>query len=92
MADFWVVALAGVLGGSSVSALFRYLTTRRFQSISLEEKLRHEMMEMVSNLKIEIATLKTELDHWKDKYHTLDKEYTSLKTKFEKLIKDKANG
>lgn len=85
--QIWIWLLSGVLGGTSINALFRYLTTRRFQSISLEEKLRAEIMDQVSTLKVEIATLKTELDHWRNKYHSLDKEYTSLKAKFDKLTK-----
>ena len=92
MNEIWAYLIAGVLGGSSISALFRFLTTRRFQSISLEEKLRSEMMKMNSDLKMEIRGLKTELDHWKDKYHTLEREYTSLKSRFEKLIKENKNG
>lgn len=81
--------LSGILGGTSISALFRYLTNRRFQSISLEEKLRSEMYSQIDNLKTELATLKQELDQWRGKYLTLHKEYTKLKTDFDKLVKDK---
>jgi len=41
--ETWVYLLSGVVGGTGVSSLFKYLTNRRFQSISLEEKLRAEM-------------------------------------------------
>lgn len=85
----WIYLLSGVLGGTSFTAFFRYLSTRRFQSISLEEKLRAEMLEMNRELKIELDTLKQELDHWKDKYFTLSKEHTRLKSDLNKLTKDK---
>ncbi|MEI7419433.1 MAG: hypothetical protein WCK24_01065 [Actinomycetes bacterium] len=85
----WIYLLSGVLGGTSVAALFRYLSTRRFQSISMEERLRAEMFEQIDSLKVELATLKAELDQWRDKYLNLHKEYTKLKSDFDKLTKDK---
>jgi predicted nuclease with TOPRIM domain len=90
--ETWVYILGGVLGGTSVSSLFKYLTNRRFQSISLEEKLRAEMLASNNELKSELATLKQELDQWRDKYLNLHKEYTRLKAAFDKLVKDKPNG
>jgi predicted nuclease with TOPRIM domain len=87
--ETWVYILGGVLGGTSVSSLFKYLTNRRFQSISLEEKLRAEMLASNNELKNELATLKEELDQWRDKYLNLHKEYTRLKSAFDKLGKDK---
>ena len=84
-----VYILGGVLGGTSVSSLFKYLTNRRFQSISLEERLRAEMITNNKELRDEIATLKQELDQWRDKYLNLHKEYTRLKAAFDKLVKDK---
>jgi predicted nuclease with TOPRIM domain len=84
-----VYILGGVLGGTSVSSLFKYLTNRRFQSISLEERLRAEMVSNNKELRDEIATLKQELDQWRDKYLNLHKEYTRLKSAFDKLVKDK---
>lgn len=90
--ETWVYILGGVLGGTSVSSLFKYLTNRRFQSISLEERLRAEMVASNKELKDELATLKQELDQWRDKYLNLHKEYTRLKSAFDKLVKDKGNG
>lgn len=87
--DTWLWVVSGILTGTSVTALFRYLTNRRFQSISLEQKLRAEMFEQIDKLKTELATLKQELDQWRDKYLNLHKEYTKLKTEFDKLKKDK---
>lgn len=87
--QMWLWLMSGVLGGTSISALFKYLSTRRFQSISMEERLRAEMFEQIDGLKTELATLKAELDHWKDKYLTLNKEYIKLKSDFDKLTKDK---
>lgn len=84
-----VYILGGVLGGTSISSLFKYLTNRRFQSISLEERLRAEMITNNKELRDEIATLKQELDQWRDKYLNLHKEYTRLKSAFDKLVKDK---
>ncbi len=86
--EVWMWVVSGILTGTSVTALFRYLTTRRFQSISLEQKLRAEMFEQIDNLKNELATLKAELDQWRDKYLNLHKEYTKLKSEFDKLKKD----
>lgn len=86
--EVWMWMVSGILTGTSVTALFRYLTTRRFQSISLEQKLRAEMFEQIDNLKNELATLKAELDQWRDKYLNLHKEYTKLKSEFDKLKKD----
>jgi predicted nuclease with TOPRIM domain len=87
--EMWLYITTGVLGGTGVSSLFKYLTNRRFQSISLEERLRAEMLENNKELRHEIATLKDELDQWRDKYLNLHKEYTKLKSMFDKLVKDK---
>ena len=87
--ETWIWLLSGILGGTSISALFKYLSTRRYQSISMEERLRSEMFEQIDNLKNELATLKAELDQWRDKYLNLHKEYTKLKNDFDKLTKDK---
>ena len=87
--ETWVYLLSGILGGTFMSSLFKYLTTRRFQSISLEEKLRAEIVANNRELKQELATLKQELDQWRDKYLNLHKEYTRLKSAFDKLVKDK---
>lgn len=87
--ETWVYLLTGIIGGTGVSSLFKYLTNRRFQSISLEERLRAEMYQNNQELRGEIATLKNELDQWRDKYLNLHKEYTKLKSMFDKLVKDK---
>jgi uncharacterized membrane-anchored protein YhcB (DUF1043 family) len=87
--EVWVYLLSGIVGGTSVSSLFKYLTNRRFQSISLEQRLRAEMYENNKQLRDEIATLKDELDQWRDKYLNLHKEYTKLKSMFDKIVKDK---
>jgi predicted nuclease with TOPRIM domain len=87
--EMWLYITTGVLGGTGVSSLFKYLTNRRFQSISLEERLRAEMYQNNKELRDEIATLKDELDQWRDKYLNLHKEYTKLKSMFDKIVKDK---
>jgi molecular chaperone GrpE (heat shock protein) len=87
--ETWVYLLTGIIGGTGVSSLFKYMTTRRFQSISLEERLRAEMLQNNKELRDEIATLKNELDQWRDKYLNLHKEYTKLKSLFDKIVKDK---
>jgi uncharacterized membrane-anchored protein YhcB (DUF1043 family) len=87
--EVWLYLLSGIVGGTSVSSLFKYLTNRRFQSISLEQRLRAEMYENNKQLRDEIATLKDELDQWRDKYLNLHKEYTKLKSMFDKIVKDK---
>jgi uncharacterized coiled-coil DUF342 family protein len=50
------------------------------------------MLASNSELKNELATLKQELDQWRDKYLNLHKEYTRLKSAFDKLVKDNKNG
>lgn len=87
--EIWVYLLSGIIGGTSISSLFKYLTQRRFQSISLEERLRAEMLANNRELRDEIATLKDELDQWREKYLNLHKEYTKLKAMFDKIVKDK---
>jgi len=86
--EIWLYLVSGILGGTGVSSLFKYLTTRRFQSISLEERLRAEMYKNNEELRNEIATLKNELDQWRDKYLNLHKEYTKLKSMFDKIVKE----
>jgi chromosome segregation ATPase len=85
----WLLILSGILGGTGFSSFLRYLSTRRIQSINLEERLRAEMFEQIDKLKSEINTLKTELDEWRGKYLTLNKEHVKLKAEFDKLTKDK---
>jgi predicted nuclease with TOPRIM domain len=87
-----VAILSAIVGTTGLSSLFKYLTNRRFQSISLEEKLRAEMMANNRELKSEINTLKAELDQWRDKYLNLHKEYTRLKSAFDKMVKENNNG
>ena len=87
--EIWLWLISGALGGTSVSAMFKYMSSRRVQSISMEERLRAEMFEQIDSLKTDLATLKAELDQWRDKYLNLHKEYTKLKSVFDKLTKDK---
>jgi predicted nuclease with TOPRIM domain len=87
-----IAILSAIVGTTGLSSLFKYLTNRRFQSISLEEKLRAEMMANNRELKSEINTLKAELDQWRDKYLNLHKEYTRLKSAFDKMVKENNNG
>jgi len=86
--ETWLYITTGILGGTGISSLFKYLTNRRFQSISLEERLRAEMYKNNQELRDEIATLKNELDQWRDKYLNLHKEYTKLKSMFDKIVKE----
>lgn len=85
----WLLILSGILGGTGFTSLLRYLSTRRIQSINMEERLRAEMFEQIDKLKSELNTLKAELDQWRDKYLTLNKEHVKLKSEFDKLTKDK---
>ena len=87
-----VAILSAIVGTTGLSSLFKYLTNRRFQSISLEEKLRAEMTSHNRELKLELNTLKQELDQWREKYLNLHKEYTRLKSAFDKMVKEKNNG
>lgn len=84
----WIALLSGVLGGTGLSALLKYLSTRRSQSISVEERLRSEMFEQIDKLKQEIDALKVDLENWRDKYLTLHKEHVKLKAEFDKLTKE----
>ena len=87
-----VAILSAIVGTTGLSSLFKYLTNRRFQSISLEEKLRAEMTSHNRELKLELNTLKQELDQWREKYLNLHKEYSRLKSAFDKMVKEKDNG
>jgi len=85
----WLLILSGILGGTGLSTLFKYLSTRRGQSISVEERLRTEMFEQLDKMREEIAALKLDLENWRDKYLNLHKEHAKLKAEFDKLTKDK---
>lgn len=85
----WIALLSGVLGGTGLSAVLKFLSTRRSQSISVEQRLRTEMFEQIDKLKQEIDALKVDLENWRDKYLTLNKEHVKLKAEFDKLTKDK---
>jgi predicted nucleic acid-binding Zn-ribbon protein len=85
----WLWVLSGIVGGTGFTGLLRYLSTRRTQSISMEERLRSEMFEQIDKLKIEIRDLKADLDNWREKYLSLHKEHVKLKSEFDKLTKDK---
>jgi predicted nuclease with TOPRIM domain len=87
-----IAILSAIVGTTGLSSLFKYLTNRRFQSITLEEKLRAEMMSHNRELKQELNTLKGELDQWREKYLNLHKEYSRLKSAFDKMVKEKNNG
>ena len=87
-----IAILSAIVGTTGLSSLFKYLTNRRFQSISLEEKLRAEMLAQNKELKNDLNTLKAELDQWREKYLNLHKEYTRLKSAFDKMVKEKNNG
>lgn len=87
--ETWLWLMSGILGGTGFTSFLRYLSTRRFQSISMEERLRSEMFEQIDKLKHEITGLKIELDQWQQKYLSLHKEYTKLKADFDKLTKDR---
>jgi hypothetical protein len=86
--NIWIL-LSGLLGGTGLSSLLKYLSNRRGQSISVEQRLRAEMFEQIDKLKQELDALKLELDHWRDKYLALNKEHVKLKAEFDKLTKDK---
>ena len=86
--NIWIL-VSGLLGGTGLSTLLKYLSTRRGQSISVEERLRAEMFEQLDKLKAEIDALKVDLDLWRDKYLNLHKEHVKLKAEFDKLAKDK---
>ena len=84
--NIWIL-VSGLLGGTGLSTLLKYLSTRRGQSISVEERLRAEMFEQLDKLKAEIDALKVDLDLWRDKYLSLHKEHVKLKAEFDKLTK-----
>jgi predicted nucleic acid-binding Zn-ribbon protein len=85
----WLWILSGVVGGSGFTGFLKYLSTRRTQSISMEERLRAEMFAQIDKLKAEINELKADLDNWREKYLSLHKEHVKLKSEFDKLTKDK---
>ena len=87
--DKLLYILSGIVGGTGFTGLLRYLSTRRTQSISMEERLRAEMFEQIDKLKLEISDLKADLENWREKYLSLHKEHVKLKAELDKLTKDK---
>lgn len=77
--------LAVLLGGGALGALgtsiFKYLTNRREQTLTNEEKLREELQEQIDALKEEVKELRTEVGHWREKYFEIYEEHVQLKAR-----------
>lgn len=77
--------LAALLGGGTLgvigTGIFKYLTTRREQTLSNEEKLREELQDQIDALKTEVNALRTDVDHWRDKYFELYEDHVVLKAR-----------
>ena len=77
--------LAILLGGGALGALgtsiFKYLTNRREQTLTNEEKLREELQEQIDALKEEVKELRAEVNSWREKYFEIYEEHVVLKTK-----------
>lgn len=77
--------LAVLLGGGALGAMatsiFKYLTNRREQTLTNEEKLREELQEQIDALKEEVKELRAEVNSWREKYFEIYEEHVVLKTK-----------
>lgn len=79
--------LAVLLGGGALGAMatsiFKYLTNRREQTLTNEEKLREELQEQIDALKEEVKELRTEVNSWREKYFEIYQEHVVLKARLE---------
>lgn len=73
--------LGGGAAGAGGRSLFIYLTNRREQTLSNEEKLREELQEQIDALKQEIVELRNEVNNWRDKYFEIYEEHVQLKAR-----------
>jgi molybdopterin converting factor small subunit len=80
--------IVALLGGGALGAIgtsiFKYLTTRREQTLTNEEKLRDELQEQIDALKEEVHALRTDVDHWREKYFEIYEEHIQLKARLGK--------
>lgn len=80
--------IVALLGGGALGAIgtsiFKYLTTRREQTLTNEEKLRDELQEQIDALKAEVHALRTDVDHWREKYFEIYEEHIQLKARLGK--------
>lgn len=76
-----IALLGGGTLGAAASSIFKYLTNRREQTLTNEEKLREELQEQIDALKEEVQALRTDVDHWRDKYFEIYEEHIQLKAR-----------
>lgn len=77
-----IYALLGtILGGVGVKFLERWIA-RDAQKQDAETKLRDELWKEMANLRGELATVRTELDDWKERYFALYKEHSELMQRY----------
>ena len=77
--------IAAVFGGGAlgiiVQATYNYMTKKRVQTLSNEDKLRKELQDQIDEMKSEIADLKKEVDVWRTKYFDIYEEHIQLKVR-----------
>jgi peptidoglycan hydrolase CwlO-like protein len=73
--------LGGGVLGAIVATVLKYLTNRREQTLTNEEKLREELQEQIDILKRDVQELRTEVSHWREKYFEIYEEHVQLKAR-----------
>ena len=76
--------LGGGAAGASGTSLFKFILSRREQTLTNEEKLRLELQEQIDALKDEIHALRADVNLWRDKYFEILEDHIQLKARLEK--------
>jgi len=75
--------LGGGAAGASGTSLFKFILSRREQTLTNEEKLRLELQEQIDALKAEVQTLREDVNIWRDKYFEILEDHIQLKARLE---------
>lgn len=76
--------LGGGAAGASGTSLFKFILSRREQTLTNEEKLRLELQEQIDALKDEVHALRADVNLWRDKYFEILEDHIQLKARLEK--------
>lgn len=75
--------LGGGAAGASGTSLFKFILSRREQTITNEEKLRQELQEQIDALKAEVHEMRVDVNHWRDKYFEILEDHIQLKARLD---------
>lgn len=82
--DTLIALLGGGAAGAGGTSLFKFILSRREQTLTNEEKLRQELQSQIDEMKEEIKVLRTEVNSWRDKYFEIYEEHVQLKARLGK--------